>query len=200
MMMLRTAWMAVCLTVTFSCLTSGEFSRAEDDPAAVAAIQQAGGSVRKIAANSMDQEVEFYLSDKEVTDDALQYVPKIANVIWLNLRGTKITDAGLVHLKDMKSLKKLHLEKTQIGDAGLQHLTGLENLEYLNVYGTNVSDAGLEHLKKLAKLQRLYVWQSQVTEEGAKKLKESLPNVEIVLGLLPAAPPAEAKPAEAKKE
>ncbi len=156
---------------------------------AVAAIEAAGGRVMKIAANTDDQEVQFYLSDKDVTDDALVPVPKVANVVWLNLRGTKITDAGLVHLKGLERLTRLHLEKTEVTDAGLPHLAGLANLEYLNLYGTKVSNAGLDHLKDLKKLKKLYLWQTQVTEEGVKKLKESLPETEIVLGTDLAPPP-----------
>jgi hypothetical protein len=158
---------------------------------AVAAVEAAGGRVMKIAANTDDQEVQFYLSDKDVTDEALVHVPHVANVAWLNLRGTKITDAGLIHLKGLERLARLHLEKTQVTDAGLLHLAGLTNLEYLNLYGTKVSDAGLEHLKGLKKLKKLYLWQTQVTEEGVKKLKEALPETEIVLGTT-SAPPAEA--------
>jgi len=158
---------------------------------AVAAIEAAGGRVMKIAANTDDQEVQFYLSDKDVTDDALQYVPKVANVVWLNLRGTKITDKGLIHLKDLEGLTRLHLEKTEITDTGLPNLAGLTNLEYLNLYGTKVSDAGLERLRGLKNLKKLYVWQTQVTEEGVKKLKEALPETEIVLGTDLAPPPEE---------
>ena len=104
--------------------------RAEDKgKAAIAAIEGLGGSVRRIAANTDDQEVQFYLSDKEVTDEALKHIPDVPNVVWLNLRNTKITDAGLVHVAALTKLTRLHLEKSGITDAGLPHLAGLTRLE-----------------------------------------------------------------------
>ena len=184
-MILRAAIVSLLLSPAVAALAQQNDGQEE----AVAAIEAAGGRVMKIAANTDDQEVQFYLSDKDVTDDTLKYVPKIANVVWLNLRGTKITDAGLESLKSLDRLTRLHLEKTGISDAGLPYLAGLVNLQYLNLYGTKVSDAGLEHLKGLKKLQKLYLWQTQVTEEGVKKLKEALPDTEIVLGTEVTAPP-----------
>ena len=74
----------------------------------------------------------------------------------------------------------------------------LANLEYLNLYGTKVSDAGLDPLKNLKKLKKLYLWQTQVTEAGVQKLKESLPDLEVVLGV-DLAPPKEA-PKEASRK
>ena len=172
----------------------------DKEKAAVAAIESLGGSVRKMAANTDDQEIQFYLSDQDVTDEALKHVPDVSNVVWLNLRGTKITDAGLVHLKALTKLTRLHLEKTSITDVGLPHLAALTNLEYLNLYGTKVSDAGLEPLKGLKNLKKLYVWQTQVTQAGAKQLKETLPGLEVVLGIDLAPPKEEPKKEEPKKE
>ena len=198
----------LCRTLTVSLVLLPALAatvQADDkEKAAVAAIETLGGSVRKIAANTEDQEVQFYLSDKEITDEALKHVPDVSNVVWLNLRGTKITDAGLVHLKELDTLTRLHLERTGIGDAALPHLAGLGNLEYLNLYGTQVTDAGLAHLQGLKKLKKLYLWQTKVTPDGAKKLQASLSELEIVLGLdlTPATPPQEepAKPEPPKEE
>lgn len=169
---------SILLLALFSQPTAAD----DKEQAAIAAIEQAGGTVRIIAADTEDREVQFYLSDKDVKDDALKPLPDVSNVVWLNLRGTKVTDAGLAQLKDMTGLTRLHLEKTGVGDAGLAHLTGLTNVEYLNLYDTQVTDNGLEHLKGLKKLRKLYLWQTQVTEQGVEKLREALPDAVIVLG------------------
>jgi len=76
----------------------------------------------------------------------------------------------------------------------------LANLEYLNLYGTKVTDAGLEALKGLKNLKKLYVWQTGVTDAGAAKLTAAIPGIDINMGWKePAAPAAEAKPAEPAK-
>ena len=168
------------VSILFFSALLGSAEADDKEQAAIAAIEQAGGTVRIIAADTEDREVQYYLSDKEVTDEALTPLREVSNVVWLNLRGTKITDAGLVHLKELNGLTRLHLEKTGIGDAGLAHLAGLTNIEYLNLYGTQVTDAGLEHLKGLKKIKKLYLWQTQVTAQGVEKLKASLPDVVIV--------------------
>jgi hypothetical protein len=155
---------------------------AADEAAAIAAIEQMGGTVRAIAKDTAEKEAAFHLSGSDVTDDALAQLPAIGQLVWLNLRGTKVTDAGLAHLANIKSLTRLHLERTATTDAGLAHLANLENLEYLNLYGTQVTDAGLEHLKNLKKLRKLYVWQTGVTKAGADMLVANIPELYINRG------------------
>ncbi len=153
-----------------------------DEAAAIAQLEQSGGSIRTIAKNTDDKEAAFHLTGKDITDDGLAPLKEVSNLVWLNLRDTKITDAGLAHLADLKTLTQLHLEKTEITDAGLAHLANLENLEYLNLYGTKITDAGLDHLKGLTKLRKLYVWETGVTKAGADALLASIPELYINRG------------------
>jgi len=164
---------SLVLTVVYTSRLTGQ----EDS---VKAITDAGGRVSQISAAGPEKEINFSLSGKEVSDEILQHVAKVENVIWLNLRGTKITDKGLANIAGMETLVRLHLEKTQIGDEGLKHLVGLKNLTYLNLYATNVTDAGVVNLEPLSGLKKLYVWQSKVTEEGIKALGAKMPELEIV--------------------
>ncbi len=172
------------------------------NPEAVAAVKALGGNVMAIAQNDARLDVTLHLADKDVTDEALVQVGKLANVLWLNLARTKITDAGLASIREMKTVERLHLEKTGITDAGLEQLRGLENLTYLNLYGTPVTDAGLVHLHGLKKLKRLFVFESKVTPEGITALKAAMPELQVIAGLEnkpaePVKPAEEAKPAEA---
>lgn len=171
------------------------------DPEVVKAIRALGGNVMEIAQNDSRLDVTLHLADQDVTDEHLQLVAKLPNVVWLNLAGTKITDAGLAAIKELKTLEKLHLERTGIGDAGLTHLVGLDKLSYLNVYGTQVTDAGLESLAGIKSLRKVYVWQSKVSEDGIAKFKTLLPEAAVVgeLKLVPVATPEPAK-TEEKKE
>ena len=153
-----------------------------DEAAAIAAIEQIGGTVRTIAKNTEEKEAAFHLSGKDVSDDDLAHLADVSNLVWLNLRGTQISDAGVAHLAKISTLTRLHLEKTAITDAGLASLAGLENLEYLNLYGTQITDAGLEHLKPLTKLKKLYVWETGVTKAGAEMLVANIPDLYINRG------------------
>jgi mono/diheme cytochrome c family protein len=155
---------------------------APPDPAVVAKIEKAGGSVREIAQSDPRLDVDFHLKGSAVTDAAIAPLATLKNVLQLNLGKTSVTDAGLVHIKAMKDLTDLHLEETKITDRGLAQLKELKKLEYLNLYGTAVTDAGLANLTGLTNLKRLYVWQTKVTPAGVEALKKALPKVEVVMG------------------
>lgn len=173
---------------------------AAGDAAAIAAIEKAGGAVRKIAQNDERLEVDFHLQGASVNDAHLKPVASLKKVMRVHLGKTSISDAGLAALKGLTDLAELHLEGTKITDAGLAHLKGLTNLVYLNLYGTTVTDAGIQQLAGLKNLKNLYVWQTKVTEEGAKKLKAALPSVNIDRGWeLPPAPPKTVEKKEEKK-
>jgi len=149
---------------------------------AIAAIESIGGTVRGIARNSDELEVDFHLNGTDLNDEGLTHVSKLKNIASLHLGGTKITGAGMRHLKGLKQLQRLHLEKTEVDDEGLAELGGLSELEYLNLYATKITDAGLKHLVGLKKLKRLYLWQTKVSDEGVTKLGKVLPSLVIDTG------------------
>jgi uncharacterized membrane protein len=102
----------------------------------------------------------------------------------VKLGSASITEETLAaELPKMKNLIKLDLSQTQVGDAVLDAVAQLEGLEWLNLYGTQVTDAGLMKLKELGNLQKIYLWQSKATAEGAKALKADLPGLEVIFGV-----------------
>lgn len=182
--------LALILTIPAVATQTG-WSQDEAETKAIAAIEELGGSVQRIAMNVEDKEVALHLADKEITDEALAHLPAIKNVVWLNLRGTKITDAGLQYVAQLTGLTRLHLEKTEVGDAGVEALAGLGKLEYLNLYGTKVTDAGIAKLQGIKTLRKLYLWQTGVTDAGANQLTAAIPELDINRGaeLKPVPPP-----------
>jgi hypothetical protein len=194
MIALQLAWISIFIASVCRAQDAVNQEIGPEAKAAIEAVQAAGGQALRIAANSMDYEVSFHLSGKPVTDDCLEPLRSIPNLVWLNLSNTNITNDGLKQLSALP-LTRLHLEKTRIGDAGLEYLKDLANLEYLNLYATQVTDAGLEHLAGLKQLKRLYVWQSGVTDEGIRKLNESLPELVIVGEIKMTEPAVAAEPA-----
>jgi hypothetical protein len=149
----------------------------------LAKIRQLGGLALELAQNDQHLEVSYIQTDGKLTDEHLALLKDLKGLVHLDLRGQPVTDAQLVHLKPLTDLTHLHLEKTKITDKGLENLRGLANLEYLNLYGTGVSDAGLANLEGMKKLKHLYVWQTKVTDAGAAKLKQTIPGVDINMGI-----------------
>ena len=146
---------------------------------AIEAVEKAGGKVYRISAADTTREVSFSLAGAPVGDEAMESLPAIGDVIWLNLAGSKVTATGLQNIEGMK-LEKLHLERSTVDDAAMKVIKSQPELEYLNLYGTAVTDKGLAELSEMKKLKKLYVWQTKVTKDGIKQLQEKLPELEIV--------------------
>ena len=105
-------------------------------------------------------------------------------VLWLNLSETGITDESLEVVAQLPNLMRLRLEKNPITDEGLKQLSNLQHLEYLNLYGTQVTDEGMKHLEQLSKLKKLYLWQTSVSDEAIEKLKATMPNLTVIKGTI----------------
>ena len=169
--------------------------------AAVKAIEDAGVLIMPLAQDTTFLTANAINVAKEFNDGHVKSLTAVAPQLqWLDISKTQVTDASAADLAQLKSLTRLHLENTAVTDAALAGVGQLANLEYLNLYGTKVTDAGLEALKGLKNLKKLYVWQTGVTDAGAAKLTAAIPGIDINMGWKePAAPAAEAKPAEPAK-
>ncbi|MGH9162108.1 MAG: c-type cytochrome domain-containing protein [Vicinamibacteraceae bacterium] len=162
---------------------TGIFAVAVPEPgsAAVAAVERAGFSVRRLALDAPFLEVTALPIRDSLTNDVLARLAPIRNQIAsLDLSLSRVD--RLEAVAHMPHLVALHLQRTGVTDEDLAHLSGLRYLESLNVHGTDVSDAGLERLAGLKSLRRLYVWQTKVSDEGAKKLRAGLPELEVNMG------------------
>lgn len=80
------------------------------------------------------------------------------NVIWLNISNNELTENELGFLPSMSNLEKLRLEKNPITDKIIDQLAGLKHLEALNLNETNVTEEGIQKLKQLPGLKRVYQW------------------------------------------
>jgi len=151
--------------------------------AAVAALQQKGVIVQRVAADTEALDVNFSLLREAVGDAELALLPPLAPVlVWLNLSRTGVTDRGLEALAGLRELRRLQASNLAAADRGFAALKALPKLEVLNAYGTSLSDATLLELAGCDKLQRLYVWQSKVTQAGRDALVARLPQVQVDLG------------------
>ncbi|MEX2140057.1 MAG: hypothetical protein WD894_12400 [Pirellulales bacterium] len=150
--------------------------RAQDDPAAVAALAAAGIRCDKDAVTGLVTRVD---GSFRMTDALMPHVAKLSGLVELKLSFADITDAGLPHVKDLTGLQELILNQTKITDAGLVHLEKLVKVEKLDLEKTLVSDACLEHLKKLERLKHLDLRGTKITPSGADGLKAAFPSAKI---------------------
>jgi Leucine rich repeat len=172
-----------------------------DKDAALARIQQAGGTVNY---DSQGRVVSVDLSDTQATDEelaAVRVLPDVRTINCTNARGikgtdldvlaelknletlylvgTSVDDEGLSRLKDLKSLKTLHLGRTRITDKGMPALDGLANLQTLSLGNTDVTDAGLVQLRNLRNLSTVILRQTKTTPRGVQELRRMLPKARI---------------------
>ena len=159
----------------------------ETQTQAIAAIKELGGSVTDIRNKVMSRvrpdrplwAVDFRRT--KITDEGLEHLKGLLNLLTLNLSDTEITGDGLEHLKKMGSLKSLDLGSTKVTDSGLEHLKGVSSLEILNLNYTDITGDGLEHLKEMSSLKNLTLIDTRVTDSGLEHLK-GISSLEI-LGL-----------------
>jgi hypothetical protein len=137
-----------------------------NDPAAVKAIKDRGGSVKGEPVVSV-----AFPGSASVSDADLTVLKELTSLKTLNLDSTKITDGGLKELKGLASLESLTLSNTAVTDAGLKELKPLTKLRTLTLSGTEVTDEGLKELKGFYSLQSLNLSGTEVTDEGLRELK-----------------------------
>ena len=113
--------------------------------------------------------------DDRISDVGLKELPKLKNLAYLNLTGTKITDAGIKEIAKCRSLKRLNLWHTQITDAGLKELPQLQQLTSLDLRDTKITDVGLKEVAKLVQLRSLMLHNTKVTKAGIIELHKTLP-------------------------
>ena len=87
--------------------------------------------------------IELDLSGvREVTDDTLAAIGRLARLERLNLSGTSVTDAGVAHLRHCDALRDVNLAWTYTGDGALRALAGKPHLHSFQS-GAGVTDDGI---------------------------------------------------------
>ena len=153
------------------------------DPSAIDKIRAQGFRVSHVAQENPFLDVDLSLSDTTISSAQMKALLQAKEqILWLNLGKTEVTDEMLEVVGQLPNLMKLRLDNTAISDAGIEHLKGLTKLEYLNLYGSQVGDGCLTALQSMEGLKRLYLWQTQVSPEAADKLKEARPDMMVDTG------------------
>ena len=117
---------------------------------------------------------------KGFSDEHLQYIPALKDVVAVQLKRVAVTDAGLKYLVAVSTIEDLDLSETAISDAGLKTLAVLSSLKTLNLFGTAITDNGLRHLETIKTLRRLFVDQTRTSVDGVARLKSSNAELTVV--------------------
>ena len=139
----------------------------------------------------------------QVTDDGLDKLIELPNLLHLRLRLSAISDDGLKTIGAMEQLQILNLPQADCTDAGIGHLIALKNLNQLRIGSTRltngaceqfarlgsltslhtigipIQDDGLKRIAAMKNLQSLYIDDSQVTREGWDWLLENRPDLHL---------------------
>ena len=114
----------------------------------------------------------------EATDEILQRVAALDDVIELNLAGSAVSDKGLSFLVKMENLHILNLARTRLTDAGTEHLKRLGQVRAgpacimsLILDDTAVTDAGVGVLAAMPNLGELSLARTKITDRSLCCLK-----------------------------
>lgn len=81
-----------------------------------------------------------------LNDNNLCYLPRFANLSWLDLRNTHLRKIGCSFIGKMKRLELLNAKGNPIDDACIEQLAGLRTLVSCNLMETNVTIKGIRSL------------------------------------------------------
>ncbi len=159
--------------------TSPKVVGAADDPAAVAALEQAGCSLKK---NSDGLVTEIAVSADVDFSETLKNLSGIPNVTVARFGGPGMNDKGMQSLSNLKLLKRLDLtDCSAIGDETLKVIGSLTNIEALILRRAGFTDAGLEFVKGMSKLRAIDLRNSNVTDAGVAHLANIKTLVDVQL-------------------
>jgi len=102
-----------------------------------------------------------------------------------------VPEETLKAIAELKDLRVLNLGYAPISAEGLRTLSSLEKVEKLGLQGcSRVNDAAVAELAKWKGLKYVDLQEDPVTEKGLAELRSAKPNLKILSGGTPPAPPA----------
>jgi Leucine-rich repeat (LRR) protein len=102
-----------------------------------------------------------------------------------------VPEETLKAIAELKDLRVLNLGYAPISAEGLRTLSSLEKVEKLGLQGcARVNDAAIAELAKWKGLKYIDLQEDPVTEKGIAELRSAKPNLKILSGGTPPAPPA----------
>lgn len=92
---------------------------------------------------------------RQISDDGLQHLARMPQLIELDLSGCALTDRALDVLRHLPNLRRFHMRwQKGISDAGVENLAFCEQIESVDLMGTQTGDGAIRALAGKAKLHR----------------------------------------------
>lgn len=160
-------------TKTESGPASGSQAAAQEDPAALAAVETLKGKVTRDADGFV---IDVDLRGTAADDESLPVLAPLTRLRSLHLDELPITDAGIASLKSFKGpLASLDLRDCALTNAAMEHLAGIKSLRAIRLSGANgktsVDDTGIAFLATLPSLKVLAADELFVSTAGLEALK-----------------------------
>jgi hypothetical protein len=133
-------------------------------------------------------------ANAEFSDSAMQYLPFLPKLEWLEIGGGKVSASEIAKLKNCSSLVRLYIHDIKLGNdelTWLSNLTKLEalslqrtgingkvlknlaadNLAVLNLSGNDIGDDDMAQIARLKNLEVLALADTKITGAGITKLE-----------------------------
>jgi hypothetical protein len=131
--------------------------------------------LRKLA--KLDTLTALDLSLTRITDQGMQELRNLPNVVELNLRFAEyVTDEGIAAIKGWKHLKRLVVHGTKVSDTAIEHIAGITTLEVLDIGSAMMTDVGVERLTALVNLKELTMGGNELGDAGLQAFRQ-MPNL-----------------------
>jgi hypothetical protein len=111
-------------------------------------------------------------TDKEFSDEAMSYLPRLGTLEWLEIGGGSVTSAGISQLKGCLSLKRLYIHDINLEGDDLSWVSALTKLEALSLQRTRLNGNALKNLKGLGALVVLNLSDNSIGDEDIGPIAE----------------------------
>src|SRR5262249_6888585 len=101
-----------------------------------------------------------------VSDNGLELIQGLVNLVELDLAHTDITNVGPRNLKPMKKLRVLNLEGIPVTNSTLEHFKDMTYMSTLVLRDSKVSDGGMEYLAPMFRMQKLDLANTRITSDA----------------------------------
>jgi len=161
------------IKVTPAAIPTVPVEKAND--AAIQKLKSMGVVVMPVGLNS-NYLLANYVSVNNFSFNQLELLlPLKKQLIWLKLSDRPVTDSAMNILSQLTMLTKLQLDNTKITDKGLAGLSGMQQLQSVNLVGTKITATGLTQLKGLPKLASIFLYQTNIEKKDWGNLKKQFP-------------------------
>jgi hypothetical protein len=172
--------------------TKSSSSTKNDETQAVNALSKIGVPLQR---DSRGRVRWIEASKGELNDEAMRYLPSLAQLEWLEIGGGSLTPLGIAHLKGCPTLRRLYvhdinlrgdelawlsalpqlealsLQRTRIDGRILKNIKASETLAVLNLSGNNIVNEDMGEIARLKDLEVLALADTKISGSGIVKLE-----------------------------